>query len=266
MNIEGVYARLSLSALQAAANHALSAMRSYNKPHRIDLGWLYERDIEGEVDERRWCRRIIAEATHTGAFPSHPAGWGPEVVMCLWPRHVAHVMAESLGYCTPTSAANIIADAKLGKPNWCEWLADMAMRRAASLKVPCGNEVVAWCTQAVVRWAVQNKTVSVWHRFSGTHLLPNEITPEIQAKVDEFRAQIKADEKLRGRDYNYQDIEIPAPGQRDDAIADLYLTMQIQKSGRRHTHKGYMAEYEMAAALVANAVAGKGEPALAGWF
>jgi hypothetical protein len=42
--------------------------------------------------------------------------------MTRWPRVVAHMIAESLGYCTPSSAAQIVLDGKLGKENWCEWL------------------------------------------------------------------------------------------------------------------------------------------------
>lgn len=44
-------------------------------------------------------------------------------VMRRWPRITAHIIAESLGYATPTCAALILRDAKEGKENWCEWVA-----------------------------------------------------------------------------------------------------------------------------------------------
>ena len=40
-----------------------------------------------------------------------------------WPRIVAHVIASSLGYATPSLAAKIVADAHDGRENWCEWIA-----------------------------------------------------------------------------------------------------------------------------------------------
>ena len=68
------------------------------------------------------ARVIIAAAVSLGGFPEHPADWGPPVVMALWPRTVAHVIAGSLGYATPTVAALIVADAHAGRRNWCEWI------------------------------------------------------------------------------------------------------------------------------------------------
>jgi len=44
-------------------------------------------------------------------------------VLHRYPRVVAHVIAESLGYATPSLAARIVADAKDGRPNYCEWIA-----------------------------------------------------------------------------------------------------------------------------------------------
>lgn len=40
-----------------------------------------------------------------------------------YPRICAHIIAESLGYATPTTAANILRDAHRGQENWCEWIA-----------------------------------------------------------------------------------------------------------------------------------------------
>lgn len=42
--------------------------------------------------------------------------------MRRWPRVTAHMICESLGYCTPSSAAQIVLDGKRGQPNWCEWV------------------------------------------------------------------------------------------------------------------------------------------------
>ena len=39
-----------------------------------------------------------------------------------YPRICAHIIAESLGYATPDTAAMILKDAKEGKENWCEWI------------------------------------------------------------------------------------------------------------------------------------------------
>lgn len=39
-----------------------------------------------------------------------------------YPRLCAHVIAESLGYATPTTAARIVKDAKEGRENGCEWI------------------------------------------------------------------------------------------------------------------------------------------------
>lgn len=46
-----------------------------------------------------------------------------EEALRRWPRIVAHIIAESLGYATPDLAAKIVADAHDGRENWCEWIA-----------------------------------------------------------------------------------------------------------------------------------------------
>jgi len=40
-----------------------------------------------------------------------------------YPRICAHIIAESLGYATPCTAANILRDAHRRQENWCEWIA-----------------------------------------------------------------------------------------------------------------------------------------------
>lgn len=39
-----------------------------------------------------------------------------------YPRLCAHVIAESLGYATPLTAAHILQDAAEGRKNHCEWI------------------------------------------------------------------------------------------------------------------------------------------------
>lgn len=39
-----------------------------------------------------------------------------------YPRIVAHIICESLGYATPTKAARILIDAHNRNENWCEWI------------------------------------------------------------------------------------------------------------------------------------------------
>jgi len=46
----------------------------------------------------------------------------PQDYLVRYPRICAHIIAESLGYATPTTAAVILKDAKEGQENWCEWI------------------------------------------------------------------------------------------------------------------------------------------------
>jgi hypothetical protein len=43
-------------------------------------------------------------------------------VMRRYPRLTAHIIAESLGYATPTCAARIVGDARERRNNYCEWI------------------------------------------------------------------------------------------------------------------------------------------------
>ena len=82
-------------------------------------------------------RVVIAAAVGIGVLPTHPADWGPRVVMALWPRTVAHVIARSLGYATPTTAALILSDARARRPNWCEWIDACHDRNAHQAVTSC---------------------------------------------------------------------------------------------------------------------------------
>jgi hypothetical protein len=42
--------------------------------------------------------------------------------MKRYPLITAHIIAESLGYATPTCAARIPKDAREGRENYCEWI------------------------------------------------------------------------------------------------------------------------------------------------
>src|SRR5437867_5722426 len=46
----------------------------------------------------------------------------PQDIMRCYPRITAHIIAESLGYATPSKAALILRDAKYRQENWCEWI------------------------------------------------------------------------------------------------------------------------------------------------
>ena len=46
----------------------------------------------------------------------------PKQFMQRYPRTTSHIIAESLGYATPTTAARIGLDGMYGRENWCEWI------------------------------------------------------------------------------------------------------------------------------------------------
>ena len=46
----------------------------------------------------------------------------PKEIMKKYPLITAHIIAESLGYATPSCAARILKDAREGKKNYCEWI------------------------------------------------------------------------------------------------------------------------------------------------
>ena len=52
----------------------------------------------------------------------------PKEVMKRYPRITAHLIAESLGYFTPRTAAMAIIKAKNNGPYFCEWYTDCARR------------------------------------------------------------------------------------------------------------------------------------------
>ena len=52
----------------------------------------------------------------------HSVKDSPQYILKRCPRLVAHVIADSLGYATPMTAAWIIADAHARRENNCEWI------------------------------------------------------------------------------------------------------------------------------------------------
>ncbi len=46
----------------------------------------------------------------------------PDEFIRRYPRVTAHIIAESLGYATPTRAAQIGLDGRDGRLNYCEWV------------------------------------------------------------------------------------------------------------------------------------------------
>ena len=46
----------------------------------------------------------------------------PDEFMRRYPRVTGHIIAESLGYATPTTAARIGLDGLHGRENWCEYI------------------------------------------------------------------------------------------------------------------------------------------------
>ena len=56
-----------------------------------------------------------------------------EQAICRWPRLVAHMICESLGYFTPQVAANALAHYKVNERFPCEWYSDQSRRQGKGL-------------------------------------------------------------------------------------------------------------------------------------
>ncbi|MCY2987536.1 MAG: hypothetical protein NTY19_06690 [Planctomycetota bacterium] len=70
------------------------------------------------------------------------------------PCLTAHLIAESLGYFTPQSAANAIAYYTTGEAFFCEWYYDWASKRFASHNTECAD--VRDTVREVGELAIQN--------------------------------------------------------------------------------------------------------------
>jgi hypothetical protein len=72
---------------------------------------------------RRTSIEEAAEVRDTHCAPLKPrAAMTRDDVLARWPSLVAHLICASLGYATPSTAAQIILDYANGRENWCEWI------------------------------------------------------------------------------------------------------------------------------------------------
>lgn len=73
---------------------------------------------------RQWTQGkldlIVNREQYTKLYPSQ------EFAMKRWPRLIGHMIAESLGYFTPRSAANALLHSRLKEPFHCEYYVHMA--------------------------------------------------------------------------------------------------------------------------------------------
>lgn len=82
-----------------------------------------------------------------------------EEVLRRWPRLVAHMICESLGYFTPKSAANAIIRYKQDEPFYCEWYSSIANARGAGF---FDEEAMRQVGRDVLNWAIKGR-----HRHKG---------------------------------------------------------------------------------------------------
>ena len=73
--------------------------------------------IGGNLFNRAW---LLADMTFDRQSPEPLES--PDDYLHRYPRICAHIIAESLGYVTPSTAARILLDAHRGDENWCEWI------------------------------------------------------------------------------------------------------------------------------------------------
>lgn len=79
-----------------------------------------------------------------------------EDVLKKYPRIVAHLICESLGYYCVLSAAGVLLAYIEGEPYYCEWHSHMAGFRK-DLKDKPYEDVIRQITRDVVRWAIQRR-------------------------------------------------------------------------------------------------------------
>jgi len=63
-----------------------------------------------------------------------------DTLIARYPRITAHIIAESLGYATPRTAAAILLDAINQRPNMCEWVAHCYKGSA----LECVHKSIRW--------------------------------------------------------------------------------------------------------------------------
>jgi hypothetical protein len=105
-------------------------------------------------------------------------------ILRRWPRLVAHLICESLGYFTPKSAANAILHFKKNEPFYCEWYCHMAQFRNKQRDM-YDKESLREVTQDVLKWAIERR-----HRHKGYMADYKQaravITAELKGKGPEF--------------------------------------------------------------------------------
>lgn len=67
---------------------------------------------------------MISPSVHSGRIPT--ASLSIEEALRRWPRLIAHLIAESLGYFSPEGAANTLLLFKRDQDNYCEWFLHIA--------------------------------------------------------------------------------------------------------------------------------------------
>lgn len=71
----------------------------------------------------------LVELQMTARLAERPNVISRDHALRRWPRIVAHLISESLGYFTPQSAANALAAWHAGLPNACEWYSHLCSCR-----------------------------------------------------------------------------------------------------------------------------------------
>lgn len=84
-----------------------------------------------------------------------------EQVLNRWPRLIAHIICESLGYFTPKAAANAVIAYKEGNPFYCEWYTDIAVKVLRNKTIPYSDEkfreVLKEVNKDVIRGSFQRR-------------------------------------------------------------------------------------------------------------
>lgn len=104
----------------------IPALRGPISPRRLQFGWVPPTGIARDQAGRLLV--LYLPLTPEWNDPdvkmvSGLCGRMSETVLRRYPRLTAHMICESLGYCTPSSAARILWDAHRREQNHCEWIA-----------------------------------------------------------------------------------------------------------------------------------------------
>lgn len=80
----------------------------------------HDMTMHGHIPICQTCSAM--EDSLTRPCPKGHKNMSTEGIMARYPALVAHIIAESLGYACPSTAAVILRDAIQKKENWCEWI------------------------------------------------------------------------------------------------------------------------------------------------